>query len=475
MNNTPPNNDDLTRVHEIFKQNHEAGRERLLGMLSDDVFPKTTVRRRSMRSVIRMLAARPFLNHWKSKLTVTATLLATLTISFFALRHGAEQTAYGLEDLPKRLLEIKSIYLTGWIYEPTFDSAENKESPKKYPVKIFAERPDCYWCTSYGFSGPDMNHKELRVNSWIAAGKGTKVLSISHDEKTASETTVAELRNELMTEMLLQSRIPQQWLSGHLSEYVKTGVATVNNVPCDVYERSMDAIRQKGRLWLDSKTGLPAQVASYDVDAKGQEHLAQIIDHVEVNIPASATGLSFDPPEGYQVTKIPQPTAEQPKAMLTLDVLGSAAHDKDGVSTSMGSWYVFNLDDKAVLCCWYGERKSESKNDGGVDIMPEFFLTGKGPCEPRKIASADVGGHHWHWSLVFPKQPGDRIGGDFLKIAYRVPNGGFLNLEHVPLRLPDDRLQPILAEVQQTSKTTVQDSSEPFTLEMLRTRIEQKR
>jgi outer membrane lipoprotein-sorting protein len=472
----PPKKDDWARAHEIFKQNHEAGRERLLGMLSDEVFPKTTVRRRSMRSVIRVLAARPFLSHWKSKLTVAATLLAALTISLFALRHGAEQTAYGLEDLPKRLLEIKSIYLTGWIFEPTFDPAEKgkeNESPKKYPIKIFAERPDCYWHTSYGFSGPDMNHKDVRVTSRTVAGEGNKMLFVSHDEKTAMEVPVAELRNELMTETLLQSQIPQQWLSGHLSEYVKTDVETVNNVPCDVYERSMDAIRRKSRLWLDSKTGLPAQIASYDIDKNGQERLAQIIDHVEVNIPASVTGLSFDPPEGYQVTKIPQPTAQQPKTMLTLDALSSAGQDKDGVSTSMGSWYVFNLDDKAVLCCWYCDRKPESKDN--AKITPEFMLGAAHPCEHKEIASADVEEHHWNWSLVFPKQVGDRIGDDFFKIAYRVPNGGSMNLEDVPLRLPEDRLQAILAEVQQTSKTTMPNTSEPFTLDTLRKIIAERR
>ncbi len=68
-----------------------------------------------MRDVLRVLAARPLTGYWKTKLTVAAVLLIAATVGIFWLSHSP-QRAYGLDDLPNRLLEIKSIYMTGWLH-----------------------------------------------------------------------------------------------------------------------------------------------------------------------------------------------------------------------------------------------------------------------------------------------------------------------------------------------------------------------
>lgn len=417
-----------------------------------------------MKSVLRILAARPLLGHWQSKLAVAAVLLVALTIGFCALWQSP-QRVYALEDLPQKLLEIKSIYLTGWMCYPNSMSEQDKGVPAKYPVKIFAERPDCYWHTSYGFSGPDATHKDVRVRSSYAVGKGTKLLSVSLDDKTAVEMTVAAIQNELSTESFIQSQLPQQWLSGRLQDFVKTGTETVNNVPCDVYAHAFDNPKSKKRLWLDPKTGFPVKIASYDIDKAGQETLTHIFDHVEVNIPASATGLSFDAPEGYQVTKAPQSKTVNPLQM------GGSGSNGD---VSLGVWNCFNIDDKAVLLCWYCERQSGSKT-GDTTIQPEFLLAGTRPCHRIDVASADMGDHHWNWSLVWPKQAGERIGNDDFSVIHRPKKGGSLSMGSFPLRLQEDRLKAILEEVQRSTKTSVRGSSEPFTLDTLRTRLAERR
>lgn len=414
-----------------------------------------------MRSVIRVFASRPLLARWKSKLAVAAMLFVALTIGLYALWHGSAQTAYALDDLPGRLIEINSIYMTGWMFQPDSMSGQDKDAPAKYPVKIFAERPDCYWHTCYSFSGPDKTHKDVRVRSGYVAGKGTKRLGVSTDEKTAVETTVAAFQNELFTEMFIQMEIPRQLLSGRPRDFVKTGTETVNNVLCDVYEHSFDKHKRKNRVWLDPKTGLPVKTALYDIDKAGQETLIQIIDHVEVNIPASATDLSFDPPEGYQVTKAPRSKDANP-------LLPVASGSNDDVS--LGVWHCFNIDDKAVLLCWYCEMRPGSKTSDATPA-PEFLLAGTRPCNHMDVASADVGGHHWKWSLVWPKQPGERIGDDDFSVVHRSKDGGLLSIVSFPLRLREDRLKAILEEVQRITKTNMPGSSAPFSLETLRAQI----
>jgi hypothetical protein len=457
-----PTDDALARAHEIFKQNHDAGRERLLGMLSEDVSQNPTIRRRSMRSVIRVLASRPLLSHWPSKLAVAVALFAALTIGLFTLQHGTVQTAYGLDDLPNRLLEVKSIYVTGWMFKP---AEQENAQPARYPIKIFAERPDCYWHTCYGFSGPDATHKDVRVQSGYNVGKGTKLLSVSDDKKMAVEMTVTAIDNELLTETFMQMELPQQLLNGSPRDFTKMGTEMVNNVPCDVYEHSQDGSKEKKRLWLNPQTGLPVKIASYDIDRAGKEILSQIIDHVEVNIPASATGLSFDPPEGYQVTKSAQLQIANP---LQYPV-GSGSNG----DVSLGVWHCFNIDDKAALLCWYCEQRKGSKA-GNATIQPEFLLAGTNPCDHIDVASTDVGGHHWKWSLMYPNKAGERIGNDDFTVIHRPKGGGSLSMENHPLRLPEDRLKAILEEVQRVTHTTVQGGTEPFTLDLLRKRLDEK-
>ena len=411
-----------------------------------------------MTSIFRVFTSRPLLGHWRSKLAVAAAVLVAVTIGVYALQHGSQQTAYALDDLPRRLLEIKSIYLTGWMFQPHWTSDQG--IPTKYPLRIFAERPDCFWHTSYGFSGPDATHKDIRVQSGYGAGRGTKRLSVSYNDKTAMETTLDALKNELSTEMFIQMELPQQLLSGRPHDFVKTGAETVNNVLCDVYEHSFDKATSKRRVWLDPKTGLPVKIASYDVDKAGHETLTHLFDHVEVNISASATGLSFDPPAGYRTAKAPPSTAESP--------FWPVSHGDSG-DVSLGVWHSFNVDDKAILVALFCESRSRGRN--AATVQPEFTLGEARPCQHKEIASADVDGHRWSWSLVWPKQAAEPVGNDQLFVSYRSKRGGVISMVIHPIRLREDRLKAILDEVQRLTKTSVPGSQKPFSLDTLRVQI----
>jgi hypothetical protein len=456
--NKPIIDDDLVRAHELFRKNHEAGRERLLGMLCDEVPTFLSTRRYSMRSVLRVLASRPLTGHLRTKLTVAAVFLAVLTLGVYALWQSP-QRAYALEDLPQRLLEIKSIYMTGWMYS-SFD--EPREiGPPKYPVKIFAERPDCYYHTSYSFSGPDTTRKQVEVRSGYVAGKGQKQICVSTEDKKAYEGFVSTTDNEMSTEMLIQMELGHQLLSGNLRDYSKKGTETVNAIECNVYERSFEKARIRSRVWHDPKTGLPVKIASYGLDEAGRETPRQIIDHVEVNIPVSATGLSFDPPEGYEVVRSPQS-----QDIMVLQPISSGTDDE----IDLGVWHCFNIDDKAALLCWYCDPQPGAK-DGDLKVSVEFRFTEDQPCNQVEIATTESGCHRWYWSLLFPKKAGERIGNDDLTVAHRTKNGGELSVGNFPIQLQDARLNAILREVQRQAKIDIPGSSEPFTLETLRATI----
>jgi hypothetical protein len=462
-----PANDALAHAHQTFRKNHDAGRQRLLETLSGDVSPLPATGIRSMRSIRHAFGPGSLSGRWASKLAVAATLLVASTIGLCVLWHGPEQAAYALEDLPNRLLEVKSLYLTGWMYQPEWTLERGQSVRTKYPLKLFTERPDCFWHTWYSFSGPDATHKDVRVLSGYAAGKGTKSISAFAKDKTFVETTVAAIENELATEMFLQIELPDQWLSGRLRDFTRTTAETVNGIRCDVYEHSStDMPKSTKRVWLDPKSGLPVKIASYQVDKAGRETLTKLLDHVEVNIPASATGLSFDAPKGYQATKTPPSTAEN-------SFFRPVASGGSG-NVSLGIWHCFNIDDKAVLLALYCEPRSGAKS-GAAMIEPEFLLGTARPCHHKEIASADVGGHHWNWSLVWPKQAGERIGSDDLSVSYRSKRGGVALMGSHAIRLREDRLRAILEEAGRLTKTKVPGSAQPFTLGTLRSELDKSR
>ena len=227
----PSTDCDLTRAHELFKENHEAGRKRLLEILSQDASHLRTGRHPA-KSVFRVLTAPPWSDGWKRKMAVAAVLFLFVSIGFYAFFHGMEHAAYALDDLPDRLLTIKSICVKGWTFHPDFMSEQNKKGStmKKYPLVIFAERPDCYWQNWYRFTRPDGTHKDVLASSHYAACKGSRRLDVSNYDKKIVETTVPAVQSELATEKLLQVELPQQWLNGNLRDFVKTGTETVNGV-----------------------------------------------------------------------------------------------------------------------------------------------------------------------------------------------------------------------------------------------------
>ena len=126
----------------------------------------------------------------------------------------------------------------------------------------------------------------------------------------------------------------------------------------------------------------------------GQKTLMELFDRIEVNVSADTAGLSFEPPKDYKISRTPPTKTENP--------LQSAGYGTNG-DVLMNVWHCFNIDDKAILLCWFCEpcktKPSNSKPDDSIDRL-EFFWTGSSRANtgrslsPTWMVAAGIG--RWH-------------------------------------------------------------------------------
>ena len=139
--NIPPTDDNLARAHAAFRRNHEAGRQRLLDRLSGEDSTTVTKGSISMKVIFRKITS-----DWSlrspgrtiGKAAVAAALLVAIALGFHAW--FGERQAYALDDLPQRLMELRSIYMTGWQCYPRLLAGGASEPGPKLPITMFAER-----------------------------------------------------------------------------------------------------------------------------------------------------------------------------------------------------------------------------------------------------------------------------------------------------------------------------------------------
>ncbi len=442
--NIPPTDDELARAHDAFRRNHDAGRQRLLEMLSLESPNILTEGRFSMRRVFRELTSDWSLRspgHLIGKLALAATVLVAIALGFYAW--FGERRVYALDDLPQRLMEIKSIYMTGWSLE-----ADHKQ----HPFTLFAERPNCYWHPKYSVSDPDATREHSYVRSAYVACNGRECLYVSNDDKKVIVENVPPIASELETEGIFQHRVLPSLLDGSHGDFVKTGSEMVGDTRCDVYEGRWVF---KTRVWFNPKSGLPVRIAYYGT-RDGEDKIRAMVDHIEVNVSASEKTLSFAPPEGYRVTR----TIEE---VNPLKHFGSSSGSFGKLTTGC----YLNIGGKAVLVCWACDVRSGDKTSHGEVT---FVLGQDRECDNIKMAAIEADGRQWNWSLVFPKKKGEHIGSDGLKVIPPWSKNRTSGVQHTPLRFPEDRLRSAIEEIQLATKT-VSAGAKPFTLEMLRAKI----
>ena len=91
-----------------------------------------------------------------------------------------------------------------------------------------------------------------------------------------------------------------------------------------------------------------------DVDESGAEKIVSS-DVIQVDVEPPATLFSFQAPEGYEVT-----TVKEAKVAKNGVKLFPVAQAGSG-STWLASWHSFNINERAVLACWFQHDITEGE------------------------------------------------------------------------------------------------------------------
>src|SRR5207248_334857 len=150
-----------------------------------------------------------------------------------------------------------------------------------------------------------------RVESGFYVLDESRVLRVSHTEKSATLTETIPLSVELGVESALQNHGASRLVEGAGTDYRFIGQEEVHSVQALRYESIREHFGEKTRnvVWLHSETGLPVRSACY-VGPEGREQLSQLNDRIETNVPPRPGMFSFESPEGYTLKQVQRPSSE---------------------------------------------------------------------------------------------------------------------------------------------------------------------
>ncbi len=290
---TNANDDRMFRAaYEMFSSDHDQQRDRLLRGIADAPardgasgpanegsaeVPGAAVRRNAKRS-----------------LTVLATVLLVALI-VPSVWDGSGQKAYGIDDLPQRLLTIRSLEIRRFLVQETV-AEDGEEQPHQFPFRYFFERPGKLWLETYGFRFPGEGQPTIVRPAVVAIDDDLHMLRLLDEDRTLA-TRIDPRLTELLVEHLVQTQMFEQLLGGPPDSFRKTASETVQGISCEVYEatqwRNEKADGSTHRVWLNPNTGVPLQVAHYHTKPSGEEKLASMMVEIRVNkgVPADLFAL----------------------------------------------------------------------------------------------------------------------------------------------------------------------------------------
>lgn len=431
-----PNDNTLRSYYDTFDARHDRCRKELLNLLS-----------------CASIAAHPDntnpLPKWLrySRLAVAALLLVAIGL-LLSFGGGTPQTVYGMEHLAERLMTIRSLHLKGWIYQ-TITSENGDEKLEKFPTELYAKRPNCIGYRSYGFSIPG-GGKPSTVTSAYMASNGKETIVVSDDNREATIANVAgdAFYTELLVESFIQSSIASNFLQGPPEYYRKIRSEDFQGVFCDVYEYHQEevpfAFEGRHLVWLNRLTGIPMKSESSTVDESGVEklHRSEVIQ-VDVEPPGSL--FSFQAPQDYKLIKLDAKKA----ADLTMQGIKLSPYGEGGSDTIwLGSWHSLNINERAVLVCWYQYDAKEGEKDFFAREPTFEIYQGNQSriCREHTLSTNKVNDTQWRWSLILPEDK-ETIGECALRIKV-TDDRTRTSQELKPLRFPPERLQDIILEAQ---------------------------
>lgn len=442
-----PSDEALRHAYRPFARAHDRQREELMAAISNvDVTRKDIGARREHRRFAGI------------GLSLAAVLLVGVTLAVALWQTGASSAA-AVEQARERLMGVRSLYLKGWKYRTV--ERDGALKVERFPLEFYAERPSRFWSNGHSFFY-DRKQKLTNVAHQYTASDGERSIYVSHSERLAVIRPTSQLEAQLLTEQTLQGRIFDRLLVGLPEAYRHVGTENVQGVACNVYEchqASKVGFRDRCRLWLDRRSGMPVRMKAWTTFDDRPEELDYEYHTIRINGPPREGMFSFKAPEDYQVNVI-----KGEAKPLSLPEGPSSS----GGGLSFYRWIPFNIDDRAVLYCW--RISSQFKQENLLQPMPELLLGRPGEERPCRhvLLRFDP---KWNWSLFLPQREGDRLDlDDQLAVVFKA-KGVVDQSGGRPLRLPPEQLELILAEVQRSS-IPPDSGIEPITLQRIRAAID---
>jgi outer membrane lipoprotein-sorting protein len=461
--NRDPWESELERCYAAFDKRHASLREDLLETLA--TMPAPPVDRASHRRHDRGRLLRPSL--------AAAACLLLAAVAWFFSPLGTPPSAYGLEDLPRRLREVRSIYIRGTNYFPR-RTANGIERPAT-PTETYLERPHRYRTSSA--DNPAAGVRQMHVVS-----DGERHIEINDLDKTVVLGKEASLAAEYRVESMIQNGLVQQILGGPTAAgFRKVRSERLAGVTADVYQREFRYPQRSERsrilVWLNPADGLPLQVKHYSGWADEPESLVSLYDKIEIDGPPPEHAFDFTPPPGYNVEHRDQTPDEVGSKMS-----GAVVNDQTHQQSFHALRFCFNIDDRAALICWarFNDLGQPRERDLEGPLGRRLELAPTSPLGDRTYANyflrVDAGkDFHWRWSLVIPEGD-ERTLGDGQLVFTVIEDDGIRTRGTMfgkPLRFEREALAKWIVDAQRLTLPAGTDVDEVFTLDEIERLIDQ--
>lgn len=342
---------------------------------------------------------------------------------------GEPRVAYGIDDLPQRMLALKSLHMKGMIYE---------QGGPGQPMEIWAERPNHARFNGHRGNETASTDEIISPEGRITIDETKKIVVIANERPVDAKLDTEQWLQEM--QMLL---MPQQ------TGLSKVRVETVNGVKADIYESRQTAPGMSVRVEvaLNPMNGLPLRCAMYRTSPSGKEIPCLLFDVIEPNVAIPAETFVFHPPADYKVSHVEF-------AGVNVSMAGTVA---------CATRYAIPINSKAILLCWacYDTKNPTDDLNLGKDAGVEIINSKNTPYQEHLLrADAAVEGYHWRWSLMTTEQPEAEFG---RTLTVKTHAGAAKTTSTLmPVTLPPEELANVVEEAQ---RVTLPEGGKPMTLE----------
>ncbi|MGE5612120.1 MAG: hypothetical protein ACM359_22930, partial [Bacillota bacterium] len=365
--------------------------------------------------------------------------------------------AYGITDIPSRMLAAKSLYVHGWHY------ANRAGQTIRVPIEYYVDRPNRYWHTINGIANGQL------VFSGSSASDGQHYMLVDDTHRKVVTGQDQPWHAEWYVEYLMQLNLPKQMMGGRPMGFEANGTEDFGGIKARVYHRKKGSTRQV--VLLNPTTGLPLKCMNYRIDPSQKEQLEFETDRIQFDAPPPSDVLSFKVPQGYAV----QQTDRSVTDCRVNEV--EASGDSNGRKKTLGWRFAFNINDRAILLCWkhFEESKPEADPQGPVGRKQAIGVRSISGGQEYDLYDIQVrldrNDHPWRWSLALPRNRGVLPdGGEIRLVSEGQPPT--LSVDVLPLRFDRTRMAQIIAESQRCNLEPSSPSQKVVTLEQIESMID---